>query len=93
MILDSCDLICKITFGFVGRNLGPTLNLNPKISVQNSTSKRGISWIRHLLEDTPGDTEIQVIYLTTDGIGNYQKDGHLEVSRFLKFHVFVFDLR
>ena len=53
MIPDSCDLIWKSTFGFVGRNLGPTLNLNPKISVQNSTSKRGISRIRHILEDYP----------------------------------------
>ena len=34
--------------------------LEPKRSVQNSTSKRGISRLRHILEDTPGDTEIHV---------------------------------
>ena len=35
--------------------------LEPKGSVQNFNPKtRGMSQVRHILEDTPGDTEIQV---------------------------------
>ena len=60
-------LIWKITFEFVGKNLGPTLNFTPKVftknlgTVQNSTPKY-VACPEYVIywKNTPGDIEIQV---------------------------------
>ena len=80
---DSCDLIWKITFGFVGKNLGHTLNFNQK-KCAKLTPKHVACPVFVIYWKIPHDHLIprsKFSYLT---IGKYQKDRHLEISRFLK---------
>ena len=80
---DSCDLIWKKRFRTYSK-------LQPKRNVQNSTPRHLACPRCHILEDTPGDTEIQVLIFDHRQISKRRTFGNLRV---FETHVFIFDFR
>ena len=90
---DSCDLIWKIAFTFLQfySKFDPkSLNQKSGYCAKLDPKTCGMSRTRHILEDTPGDTEIQVFVFCHRQISKRRMFGNVV---FFEIQVFVFDHR